>query len=82
MRYAGGALVLESGMAEDRYASRRKTDEEELTRQAENGLAGQGAVVESMRRLRVATQKATWVMGGLTAAILVLTAVLVWQGFK
>ncbi len=64
-------------MTDDRLASRQRyTDDEELMRQAESGLSGQGAVVESMRRLRAATTRSAWVMIVLTIVIAILTAIM------
>ena len=56
-----------------------KWTDEELAREAQEGLRGQGAVVEMMRRLRDAIVKQqrstnwlTWVIIGLTVALVIV----------
>jgi hypothetical protein len=52
-------------------------DDEKLANVADQGLRGQGAVVESMRRLKVALHREERAIKWLTVILVVLTVVLV-----
>lgn len=53
----------------------------ELADAASSGAAGQGAIVESMRRLRVSNEKLTNRLVWLTIAVVVFTLALVFEGW-
>ena len=50
--------------------------DEELTAEAEASMRGQGALVESMRRLRASTEIHSWWLVFFTVVLVVLTIVL------
>jgi hypothetical protein len=54
----------------------RSQSDDELARNADSGMAGNGAIVEAMRRLRVSTEKSSLRMERLTKRLVWLTIVL------
>ena len=56
--------------------------DDELAEDADQGLRGQGAVVESNRRLAKGANRLSWAVAILTLFIAALTVVLVYQGWN
>jgi len=57
-----------------------KSTDADLADYANNGLAGQGAVVESMTRLRLSNEKLTKRLVWLTVALVIFTVALLVEG--
>ena len=58
-------------------SDRSKKTDEQLDEEAARGLSGQGALVETMVRLRKSNECLTWVLIGLTVILVALTIALV-----